>query len=195
PATPAGEGAALAQAVPRHLAIQINQALHELMAKYPQALLFGEDVARKGGVYTVTRGLHKAFGGTRVFNTLLDETTILGLAQGYANMGMLPLPEIQYLAYFHNACDQIRGEAASLQFFSNGQYRNPMLVRIAGLGYQRGFGGHFHNDNSIAALRDIPGIVVGCASRGDDAVEMLRTLAAMAIVDGRVSVFLEPLAL
>ena len=130
-----------------------------------------------------------------MFNTLLDETIILGLAQGYANMGMLPLPEIQYLAYFHNACDQIRGEAASLQFFSNGQYRNPMVVRIASLGYQRGFGGHFHNDNSITALRDIPGLVVGCPSRGDDAAMMLRTLMALAKVDGRVCAFLEPIAL
>ena len=180
---------------PKHLAIQINQALHDLFAKYPEALLFGEDVAQKGGVYTVTKGLHKAFGNKRVFNTLLDETVILGLAQGYANMGMLPLPEIQYLAYFHNACDQIRGEAASLQFFSNGQYRNPMLMRIASLGYQRGFGGHFHNDNSITALRDIPGLVVGCPSRGDDAAMMLRTLAALAKVDGRVCALLEPIAL
>jgi 2-oxoisovalerate dehydrogenase E1 component len=180
---------------PRHLAIQINQALHDLFAKYPEALLFGEDVAQKGGVYTVTKGLHKTFGNKRVFNTLLDETVILGLAQGYANMGMLPLPEIQYLAYFHNACDQIRGEAASLQFFSNGQYRNPMLMRIASLGYQRGFGGHFHNDNSITALRDIPGLIVGCPSRGDDAAMMLRTLAALAKVDGRVCAFLEPIAL
>lgn len=180
---------------PRHLAIQINQALHELLAKYPEALLFGEDVAQKGGVYTVTKGLFKAFSGKRVFNTLLDETMILGLAQGYANLGLLPIPEIQYLAYFHNACDQIRGEAASLQFFSNDQYRNPMIVRIASLGYQRGFGGHFHNDNSIAALRDIPGLVVACPSRGDDAVRMLRTLAALAKVDGRVCAFLEPIAL
>jgi 2-oxoisovalerate dehydrogenase E1 component len=179
----------------KHLAIQINQALHDLFCKYPETLLFGEDVAQKGGVYTVTKGLHKAFGNKRVFNTLLDETVILGLAQGYANMGMLPLPEIQYLAYFHNACDQIRGEAASLQFFSNGQYRNPMVMRIASLGYQRGFGGHFHNDNSITALRDIPGLVVGCPSRGDDAATMLRTMMALAKVDGRVCAFLEPIAL
>src|SRR3546814_385736 len=110
-------------------------------------------------------------------------------------MGMLPLPEIQYLAYFHNAADQIRGEAASLQFFSNDQYRNPMVVWIASLGYQRGFGGHFHNDNSITALRDIPGLVVGCPSRGDDAAMMLRTLAALAKVDGRVCALLEPIAL
>ncbi len=182
-------------APPRHLAIQINQALHDLFCKYPESLMFGEDIAQKGGVYTVTKGMHKAFGNKRVFNTLLDETIILGLAQGYANMGLLPIPEIQYLAYFHNACDQIRGEAASLQFFSNDQYRNPMVVRIAGLGYQKGFGGHFHNHNSVTALRDIPGLVVGCPSRGDDAACMLRTLAALAKVDGRVSVFLEPIAL
>ena len=181
--------------VPRHLAIQINQALHDLFAKYPETLLFGEDVAQKGGVYTVTKGLHKAFGNKRVFNTLLDETIILGMAQGFANMGMLPIPEIQYLAYLHNAIDQLRGEACSLQFFSNNQFANPMLVRIAGLGYQRGFGGHFHNDNSITALRDIPGLVVGCPSRGDDAAMMLRTLAALAKVDGRVCAFLEPIAL
>src|SRR5690606_41810460 len=71
---------------PRHLAILINQALHDLFAKYPEALLFGEDVAQKGGVYAVTKGLQKTFGARRVFNTLLDETMILGLAQGYANM-------------------------------------------------------------------------------------------------------------
>ncbi len=180
---------------PRHMAIQINNALHDLFAKYPESLLFGEDVAQKGGVYTVTKGLQKTFKGARVFNTLLDETMILGLAQGFANMGMLPLPEIQYLAYFHNACDQIRGEACSLQFFSNGQYRNPMVMRIASLGYQRGFGGHFHNDNSITALRDIPGLVVGCPSRGDDAATMLRTMMALAKVDGRVCAYLEPIAL
>jgi 2-oxoisovalerate dehydrogenase E1 component len=180
---------------PRHMAILINQGLHDLLCKYPEALVFGEDVAQKGGVYTITKGLWRRFGPSRVFNTLLDETTILGLAQGFGTFGFLPIPEIQYLAYFHNACDQIRGEACSLQFFSNGQFRNPLVMRIASLGYQRGFGGHFHNDNSITALRDIPGLVVGCPSRGDDAVTMLRTMMAMAKVDGRVCAFLEPIAL
>ncbi|CAN5346824.1 alpha-ketoacid dehydrogenase subunit alpha/beta [soil metagenome] len=180
---------------PRHLSLQINRALVDLLVKYPEMIVFGEDVARKGGVYTVTAGLAKTFKGNRVFNTLLDETTILGMAQGAAYMGLLPVPEIQYLAYFHNACDQIRGEAASLQFFSNAQFGNPMVVRIASLGYQKGFGGHFHNDNSTTALRDIPGIVIACPSRGDDAVMMLRTCAALAKVEGRVTVFLEPIAL
>ncbi|MGV6852440.1 MAG: thiamine pyrophosphate-dependent enzyme [bacterium] len=179
----------------KHLAVNINRVLTEMLAKYPQALIFGEDVAQKGGVYTVTRGLQKKFGAARVFNSLLDEQTILGLAQGYSAMGYLPIPEIQYLAYYHNACDQIRGEACSLQFFSNNQYQNPLVMRVAGLGYQKGFGGHFHNDNSIAALRDIPGLTIACPSRGDDAVRVMRTLMAMGKVSGRVSMFLEPIAL
>ncbi len=180
---------------PRHMAVLINQALHDLFAKDPSLLLFGEDVAKKGGVYHVTDGLWETFGEGRVFDTLLDETSILGLAIGAAHVGFLPCPEIQYLAYFHNAEDQIRGEACSLQYFSSGKFRNPCVVRIAGWGYQKGFGGHFHNDNSIAVLRDVPGIVLCSPARGDDAVGMLRTAVALARVDGRVVLFLEPIAL
>jgi len=180
---------------PRHMAVLINRGLHEMLEKYPESCIFGEDVAKKGGVYNVTTGLWKRFGTARIFNTLLDETTILGLGLGAAHLGLLPIPEIQYLAYLHNAEDQIRGEACSLQFFSNDQFRNPMVVRIAGLAYQKGFGGHFHNDNSIAALRDVPGLILAVPSRGDDAVRMLRTCMALAKVDGRVVVILEPIAL
>jgi 2-oxoisovalerate dehydrogenase E1 component len=180
---------------PRHLAFRIAQGLKDILAAYPEALLFGEDVAKKGGVYHVTAGLYDTFGPARVFNTILDETTILGLAQGMAQVGALPIPEIQYLAYVHNALDQIRGEAASLQFFSEGRFANPMVVRIAGYAYQKGFGGHFHNDNSIGALLDIPGLVIASPSRGDDAVGMLRTCVAAAAEAGKVCVFLEPIAL
>lgn len=180
---------------PRHLAYRIPQALTDLFAACPQAMLFGEDVARKGGVYHATAGLFEKFGAGRVFNTILDETTILGMAQGFAQAGCLPFPEIQYLAYLHNAIDQIRGEAASLQFFSNGRCSNPMVVRIAGLAYQKGFGGHFHNDNSLGAILEIPGIVFGVPSRADDAVTMLRTMTAAALQHGKVCIFLEPIAL
>ena len=109
--------------------------------------------------------------------------------------GLLPVPEIQYLAYLHNAADQIRGEAATLSFFSRAQYRNPMVVRIAGLAYQEGFGGHFHNDNGLAALRDIPGLIIACPARPDDAAAMLRSCLAAADIDGSVCAFIEPIAL
>src|SRR5262245_35874481 len=158
-------------------------------------VLFGEDVAAKGGVYGVTKGLRERAGSARVFDTLLDETSILGLALGAGLGGLLPVPEIQYLAYLHNAEDQLRGEAATMSFFSSGAYRNPMVVRVAGLAYQQAFGGHFHNDNSVAVLRDIPGLVLAVPSRPSDAAPMLRSCLASAPADGSVCVFLEPIAL
>ena len=173
----------------------INWALADLMFTHKEIVLAGEDVGRKGGVYGVTQKLQARFGAARVIDTLLDEQSILGLAIGMAQNGFLPIPEIQFLAYLHNAEDQIRGEAATLSFFSNGQYANPMVVRIAGLGYQKGFGGHFHNDNSIAVLRDIPGLIVACPSTGADAALMLRECVRLAREEQRVVVFLEPIAL
>ncbi|MEV0365452.1 thiamine pyrophosphate-dependent enzyme [Nocardia fusca] len=194
--TEGGDEADSAPDMPRQtLAQAINRTLADLLAHEPDVLVFGEDVARKGGVYGVTRGLRKRFGPRRVFDTLLDEQSILGTALGAGLAGFVPIPEIQYLAYVHNALDQLRGEAATLSFFSAGRYRNPMVVRIAGYAYQRGFGGHFHNDNSVAALCDIPGVVVASPARPDDAAAALRTCVAAARANGRVCVFLEPIAL
>jgi 2-oxoisovalerate dehydrogenase E1 component len=183
------------QAGPLTLAQAINATLADALAARPRMLAFGEDVGRKGGVYGVTGGLARRFGARRVFDSPLDEQAILGLALGAGLAGLLPVPEIQYLAYLHNAADQIRGEAATLSFFSQGQFRNPLVVRIAGLGYQQGFGGHFHNDNAVGALRDIPGLVIAVPASPADAPPMLRTCLAAAEADGSVCVFLEPIAL
>ncbi|GGD73116.1 dehydrogenase E1 component subunit alpha/beta [Lacimicrobium alkaliphilum] len=180
---------------PQHLAKLINWALMDLMAQHQEIVLCGEDVGKKGGVYNVTAKLCEKFGVPRVINTLLDEQSILGMAIGMAHNGLLPIPEIQFLAYVHNAEDQIRGEAATLSFFSNGQYTNPMVIRIAGLAYQKGFGGHFHNDNSFTLFRDIPGLILACPSNGADAVAMLRECVRLAKEEQRLVVFLEPIAL
>ncbi|HVK28836.1 MAG TPA: thiamine pyrophosphate-dependent enzyme [Nocardioides sp.] len=175
------------------LAQAVNRTLAAELAADPGVLVFGEDVGAKGGVYGVTRGLAATFGAGRVFDTLLDEQTVLGTALGAALAGYTPVPEIQYLAYLHNAEDQLRGEAASLRFFSAGQHDNGMVVRVAGLAYQRGFGGHFHNDNSVAVLRDVPGLVLAVPSHPALAPALLRGCLALAR-EGRVVVFLEPIA-
>lgn len=180
---------------PQHMARLLSWALADLMLAHGNIIVAGEDVGPKGGVYNVTAKLHERFGSARVINTLLDEQSILGLGIGAAHVGLMPITEIQFLAYVHNAEDQIRGEAATLSFFSNGQYANPMIIRIAGLGYQKGFGGHFHNDNSLAVFRDIPGLILACPSNGADAVEMLRECVRLAVEEQRVVVFVEPIAL
>lgn len=180
---------------PQHMARLLSWALADLMLAHPNIIVAGEDVGPKGGVYNVTAKLHERFGSSRVINTLLDEQSILGLGIGAAHNGLLPITEIQFLAYVHNAEDQLRGEAATLSFFSCGQYTNPMIVRIAGLGYQKGFGGHFHNDNSLAVFRDIPGLILACPSNGADAVGMLRECVRLALEEQRVVVFVEPIAL
>ncbi|WP_397543772.1 thiamine pyrophosphate-dependent enzyme [Roseovarius salis] len=180
---------------PQIMSRLINWALTDLMLEHGEIVMMGEDIGAKGGVYGVTQKLVTRFGPDRVIDTLLDEQSILGLAIGMAQNGFVPIPEIQFLAYLHNAEDQIRGEAATLPFFSNGQFTNPMVVRIAGLGYQKGFGGHFHNDNSVAVIRDIPGVILACPSNGADAARMLRECVRLAREEQRVVVFLEPIAL
>ncbi|OXR43607.1 Pyruvate dehydrogenase E1 component subunit beta [Nocardia cerradoensis] len=193
--SPAAPGQTAERPGPMTLAQSINHTLATLLAEASDVLVFGEDVGRKGGVYGVTKGLQREFGARRVFDTLLDEQSVLGTALGAGLAGFVPIPEIQYLAYVHNALDQIRGEAATLSYFSAGRYHNPMVVRIASFAYQRGFGGHFHNDNSIAALRDIPGVVVAAPTRADDAAAMLRRCVEVARSEGRVCLYLEPIAL
>ena len=180
---------------PQPMSRLINWALTDLMLTHGEIVMMGEDVGRKGGVYGVTQKLHQRFGPDRMIDTLLDEQSILGLAIGMAQNGFTPMPEIQFLAYLHNAEDQVRGEAATLSFFSNQQYTNPMVIRIAGLGYQKGFGGHFHNDNSVAVLRDIPGLILAVPSNGADAARMLRECVRLAREEQRVVAFLEPIAL
>ena len=180
---------------PQHMARLLNWALHDLMLEQENIVMAGEDIGKKGGVYGVTTKLQDRFTPRRVIDTLLDEQSILGLSIGLAHNDIIPIPEIQFLAYLHNAEDQLRGEASTLSFFSNKQYTNPMVIRIAGLAYQKGFGGHFHNDNSFAVVRDIPGVILACPSNGADAVEMLRECVRLAREERRIVVFLEPIAL
>lgn len=180
---------------PRNLCQAMTLVLAETLAQYKNAVIFGEDVGKKGGVYRVTANLQQYFGRKKVFDTILDEQTIIGTAIGFAQNDLLPIIEIQFLAYIHNAIDQLRGEASTLSFFSAGKLANPLIIRLPGLAYQKGFGGHFHNDNSIASLRDIPGILIACPSNANDAVIMWRSIVKAVYSEYRICVFIEPIAL
>jgi len=174
----------------------LNFAHIDLMLQYPNIIVFGQDVAgKKGGIFSVTDGLEERFGSARVFNTLLDEQTTLGYALGHALNGFLPVFEAAaYRAYLRTAEDQVVGEAATLRFISNGQFSNPMVMRLPSLGYQNGFGGNWHNENTIPFL-GLPDILIACPSRGDDAVKLLRTLVKEAHQRKKIGLLLEPISL
>lgn len=179
-------------ATPLTLAQTINATLDLTLSQRPGALVFGEDVARRGGVHGVTRGLQRRHGWQRVFDTPFDEHTILGTALGTALAGFLPIAELVDLALLHNAGGQLRGEAATLSFASGGQYANGMVIRVPGLAYQRDSDGQV--DHSLAALRDIPGVVVAVPSHPFSAARLLNGCISLA-ARGRVCAFVEPVAL
>ena len=141
---------------PQPMARLINWALSDLMLEHSEIVVMGQDVGAKGGVYGVTQKLITRFGRDRVIDTLLDEQSIFGPWYRPRTQRFHPDPRdpVSGLSAQRPRPDQ--GEAATLPFFSNGQFTNPMVLRIAGLGYQRGFGGHFHNDNSIAFCATFP---------------------------------------
>eukprot|EP00808_Paulinella_micropora_P008830 g2014.t1 len=169
----------------------MQAALAETLDREPNSFLIGQDIGEKGGNYGCTDGLRKLFGRLRVRDSLLDETSILGVALGAALNGFLPIVEICYLAYIHNAIDQIRGEASTMSFFSNGQYSNGLIVRVSGGGLTE-FGGHFHNENSLSSLLDIPGLLVVYPSNGRDFTLLFRTCVTAA-KQGRVVILIEPI--
>ncbi|BCJ45121.1 MFS transporter [Actinoplanes ianthinogenes] len=181
------------QAGPMTLAQTVNAALTDALAARPGLLAFGPGTTR-GGRHGVTAGLRER-GGDRVFDTPPDAAGVLGLALGAGLAGLLPVAELPDLASLHSGEDQLRGEAATMSFLSSGAYRNPLVLRLPALADPYGLGGHLANDNSLAVLRDVPGLVVAVPARAEDAAPMLRTCLAAAEVDGSVCVFLEPASL
>ena len=136
----------------------------------PELLVFGEDVAVKGGVYGVTRGLRSALrraAGSSTRSSTSRRSSVSPSARRWPASCRCPRSSTSPTSTTpRTSCAARRRHC---RFFSDGQYRNGMVVRVAGLAYQRGFGGHFHNDNSVAVLRDIPGLVLAVPSHPADA--------------------------
>ncbi|MGH3716615.1 MAG: transketolase C-terminal domain-containing protein [Micromonosporaceae bacterium] len=176
---------------PLTVAQSINRTLGDALAAYPQLVVFGPEVTL-GGSDGVTEALRTRYGAARVFDTFPDETSVLGLGLGCGLAGLLPVAEVPRLAQLHNGLAQLRDEGASTQFFSQGAYRNPLVVRVPGFAAPDGYGGHAYNENAVGALREIPGLVVAAPARPDDAAELLRTCLAAAATDGTCCVYVEP---
>jgi 2-oxoisovalerate dehydrogenase E1 component beta subunit len=151
----------------------VRAAITEEMERDERVLVLGEDVGRKGGVFGATDGLYARFGESRVLDTPLAESAIVGVAIGAALNGLIPIAEIQFADFIHPAFDQIVSEAARTRYRSNGDWSVPMVIRAPFGGGVHG--GLYHSQSIEAFYAHVPGVKVVVPSTPSDAHGLLKS--------------------
>ena len=164
----------------------IRDTLDREMARDERVMVLGLDVGALGGVFRATQGLVDRYGRDSVFDTPLAEASIIGASLGLAISGLVPVPEIQFLGFTHQAMHQIGYQLGRYRFRSRGRYHAQVTIRAP-------FGGgvrtpEFHPDAIEAQFVQTPGLKIVCPSTPADAAGMLRN----AIRDPDPVMFLEP---
>lgn len=164
----------------------VNLALRQEMEKDPKVLVLGEDVGKNGGVFRVTQGLWERFGETRVVDTPLSESAIVGASIGMAVYGLRPVAEIQFEGFIYAAMEQLVCHASRIRTRSRGRYHCPIVIRMP-------YGGgirapEHHSESNEAYFVHTPGLKVAVPSGPYEA----KGLLISAIRDPDPVIFMEP---
>jgi pyruvate dehydrogenase E1 component beta subunit len=151
----------------------ISQALREEMHRDERVFIMGEEIGRWGGTYAVTRGFLDEFGETRVRDTPIAESVIVGAAIGAAIAGLRPVAEIMTINFAFLAMDQIVNHAAKLHYMFNGQIRCPLVIRTVGGGGRQL--GATHSQTPDVVFAHFPGLKVVAPGTPADAKGLLKT--------------------
>jgi 2-oxoisovalerate dehydrogenase E1 component beta subunit len=169
----------------KNIVTAIHDTLHEAMAADDRAVVLGEDVGARGGVFRITQGFLEEFGEMRVIDTPLAEGGIVGIAVGMALHGLRPIAEIEFADFIHPAFDQIVSEVARMRYRTNGDFSLPMVIRTPWGGGVHG--ALYHSQSIEAFFGHVPGLKVVAPATPYDATGLLRS----AIADPDPVLFLE----
>ncbi len=184
---PAAEEAQDGETTRMSMVEAIRTALGDAMETRPETVILGEDVATEGGVFRATEGLLARFGASRVIDTPLSETGILGSSVGMAMAGLRPVAEIMFSGFVYIGLDQIIGHFARMRWRTQGKVAMPIVVRFgAGGGHQ---GHEFHSDHTEALFAQVPGLTIVYPSNPYDA----KGLLAAALESEDPVLFYEPI--
>jgi pyruvate/2-oxoglutarate/acetoin dehydrogenase E1 component len=163
----------------------VARGIAQEMARDPDVIFFGEDVAKAGGVFKATVGLYEQFGPKRVRDTPISEQAIMGAAMGAAMTGLKPIAEIMFSDFFAVCFDYIANEFSKSRYMSNGQVKCPLVVRT-GNGAGSRFGAQ-HSQSVENWCMMIPGLKVVAPSNPRDVVGLM----AAAVRDPDPVIFFE----
>ncbi|HBY57217.1 MAG TPA: alpha-ketoacid dehydrogenase subunit beta [Candidatus Atribacteria bacterium] len=163
----------------------INEALDQEMERDEKVFVLGEDVAKMGGDFGITRGLWKKYGDKRVKDTPLSEAAILGIANGAAMAGLRPVAEIMFADFITEGYDQLVNNSAKIHFMFNGTVTCPLVVRTAnGAGFHAAY---HHSQTPEAWFLNVPGLYIVAPSTPYEA----KGLLIASIRDDNPVIFLE----
>jgi 2-oxoisovalerate dehydrogenase E1 component beta subunit len=161
----------------------IRLAMLEEMRRDPRVFVLGEDVGAYGGAFRVTAGFLDEFGPTRVIDTPISESAIVGAATGAAIMGMRPIAEMQFIDFISSAFDMIVNYAAK----SRDRWGAGVPIVVRGPAGGRVNGGPFHSQNPESYFMNVPGLKIVAPATPTDA----KGLMTAAIRDPDPVIYLE----